>query len=134
MSRHRELVLLIALTAALSLTLGTSGVSSVSADRGIDVAVADDQRAFLAFEQHATTTNETTSLEVTVGNQYPDGTPLSTGTVSVGGSTVDLAADQQLAGGEQRTFRFESVSCSDRVRIEAAGPGVTTTVERPVAC
>ena len=134
MSRRRTLVVLVAAVAALSLTLGTSGVSSVSVDRGVDVAVAEDRRAFLAFEQHATTTNGTTSLEVTVGNQYPEGTPLSTVTVSVGGTAVDLAKTQPLAVGDQRSSTFGGVSCTDTVRVEATGAGVETSFERSAAC
>ena len=120
-------MLLVAAIAALSLTLGTSGVSSVSVDRGIDVAVAEDRRAFLAFEQRTTTTNGTTSLTVTIGNQYPDGTSLSTVTVSVGGTTVDLTIDQQLDAGEERTSTFGAVSCNDTIRVEATGAGVAAS-------
>lgn len=134
MSRRRTLVLLVAAIAALSLTLGTSGVSSVSVDRGIDVAVAEDRRAFLAFEQRTTTTNGTTSLNVTIGNQYPDGTSLSTVTVSVGGTTVDLTIDQQLDAGEERTSTFGAVSCNDTIRVEATGAGVAASFERSVVC
>ena len=134
MSQRRRLVLLVAAVAALSLTLATSGVSSVSTDRAVDVAVADDQRAFLAFEQRTTTTNGTTSLDVTIGNQYPNGTPLSTVTVSVGGTTVDLATDQQLDAGEKRTSTFRAVSCNDTIRVEATGAGVAASFERSVLC
>jgi len=132
---RRELLLLVGVVAALSLTFGTSGVSSVSADRSIEVAVVDDQKAFLTFEQDpGNTTNGTTSLNVTLGNQYPAGTPLTRVTVSVDTETAAHTEAKRLAPGARRTWTFRSVSCSDTIAVEAEGSGVSTSFERPVAC
>lgn len=135
MTHRRELLLLVALATAIGLTLGTSGFSSVSADRGIDVAVTDDEQAFLTFEQNTTdTANGTTAIEVTVGNQYPAGTTLSTVTVTANGTTTDLAENSQLSSGESRTHTFESVDCDETLSIEAAAPSVAVSFERSVSC
>ena len=135
MSRHRNLVLLVGVVVAVSLTFGTSSVSSVSADRGIEVAVADDHEAFLAFEQRATApANRTTPLTVTVGNQYPSGTTLTSVTVSLTGSTAESSEPVRLEAGTQHTWRFDAVSCHETLSVEAEGPGVSAAFERPVSC
>ncbi|WP_253738388.1 hypothetical protein [Halohasta salina] len=135
MSRHRNYVLLLGIVVALSLTFGTSSVSSVSADRGIEVAVADDNEAFLAFEQRATApANGTTSLNVTVGNQYPSGTTLTSVTVSVTGAAADSRETVRLDTGTQHVWTFDAVSCRDTLSVEAEGPGVSAAFERPVSC
>jgi len=132
---RRELFLLVGVVAALSLTVGTSSVSSVSADRSIEVAVVDDQDAFLTFEQETgNTTNGTTSLNVTLGNQYPAGTPLSRVTVSVHDEPTNRTEARRLNTGAQRTWTFRSVSCNDTISVEAEGSGVFASFERPVAC
>lgn len=128
-------MLLVALVTVLGVTVGTGSFSSVSADRGIEVAVTDDEQAFLTFEQNTTdTANGTRSVDVTVGNQYPAGTTLSTVTVTINGTTVDLAENGHLSSGESRTHTFESVDCDDTLSIEATGPGVEVSFERSVSC
>jgi len=135
MSRRRTFLLVVALVTTLGLTLGTGGFSSVSADRGIDIAVTDDEQAFLAFSQNTTdTTNGTTAVDVTVGNQYPAGTALSTVTVTINGTAVDLAENGQLSTGASRTYTFESVACDETIEIEAAGSGVEVSFNRSVSC
>ena len=132
---HRKHLVLVAVLVALSFTVSTSSVSSVSADRGIEVAVVDDQTAFLTFDQHTeNTANGTTSLTVTVGNQYPDGTTLTSVTVAVQNTPVDRTETRQLDAGTQHTWTFDSVSCSDTLSIEADGPDVYTSFERPIIC
>ena len=132
---RRELLLLVGVVAALSLTVGTTGVSSVSADRSIEIAVVDDQAAFLTFEQDpGNTTNGTTSLDVTVGNQYPAGTTLSHVRVSVDDETAARAEPRRLDAGARGTWTFSSVSCNGTISVEAEGAGVATSFERPVAC
>ena len=119
----------------MGLTVGTSGVSSVSADRGVEVAVVDDQAAFLTFAQDAgNTTNGTTSINVTLENQYPAGTTLSRVTVSVDTETADHTETRRLNPGDRRTWTFSTVSCSDTISVEAEGAVVSTSFERPVAC
>jgi len=52
MGRRRRAVLAsVALAAALVAATGTAGVSATSADRGIQVAVADDDEAFLGIDR-----------------------------------------------------------------------------------
>jgi hypothetical protein len=131
----RELVVLVALSIALSFTLGTGGVSSVTADRAIDIAVVDDQHGYLGFEQQTTaTTNGTTTLNVTIQNQYPSETDLKTVAVSVDGTTVDVVEDGRFEPGHRRAQTFDSVGCGDSIVIDAVGGGVTMHLERTVSC
>jgi len=127
MSRHRSILLVIALMTAISVVTSTSGVSAVGADRSIEVATADDEDAYLGFEQTAQTTNETTNLSVTIRNQFPSGTTLGTVTVTVDGETKDLTP---LGSGEEGTVRFESVDCDGTVSVTASGDGVEVQLER----
>jgi len=48
--RRRAIFASLALVAALVATVGTAGVSSVAADRAVQVAVADDENAFLGID------------------------------------------------------------------------------------
>lgn len=49
--RRRTVFASVALVAALAAVTGTAGVSAVSADRGVQVAVADDEDAFLGIDR-----------------------------------------------------------------------------------
>lgn len=135
MIQRRELLLLVAFATALGFALGTGGVSSISADRGVDVAVVEDDQAYLGFEQDTTEAdNGTTTLEVTVKNQYPTQTTLSTVTVTTDGTKADLADVGQLESGTSRTHTFDSVPCDETVAVAASGSGVDVYFERAVSC
>ncbi|WP_336135003.1 CARDB domain-containing protein [Natronomonas amylolytica] len=135
MSLRRPLLLLAALALVVSSVMSTGGVSSVSVDRGLDVAVVDDESAYLGFEQTPTnTSNATTNLEVTITNQYPAARGFTTVEVTIDETTVDLAADGTVAPGEETTHTFTSVPCGDRITVEAFGEGVSVRLNRSVAC
>jgi len=135
MIRNRKLVLVVAAAVAVSFSLGTAGFSSASADRGIDVNVVDDQQAYLGFEQQSINTdNGTTTVEVTIANQFPAGTAHSEVRVSIIGTPDDRTADSQLGVGERQTHRFESVPCNGTIAVEVDDPGTRLDFERAVSC
>lgn len=53
MSVRRRVALALALAGLLAATLGTGGFGATIADRGIDLAVADDDRAYLRLDATA---------------------------------------------------------------------------------
>ena len=134
MIHRRELLVVIGLVIALSVTVATGGVSSVTADRGVEVTVAEDDEAFLGVEQQATKANGTTPVVVTVRNQYPGGATFSTVAVTVNETTVDLAKNSSIRPGTSRTNVFHAAGCDDTISVEAEGPSVQISVERDVIC
>ncbi|MEF8915689.1 hypothetical protein [Natronomonas sp.] len=133
---YRTWLLLVAVVAlAASSAVGTGGISAGAMDRGIHVAVADDESAYLGFEQTPTNTDGgTTDLEVSVINQFPGGTELTAVEVTINETTVDLAEGGTVGPGEEATHTFTSVSCGGRVTVEASGAGVSTRLNRSVTC
>jgi hypothetical protein len=80
----RGWVLLFAALLVVGTTLvGTTGFTSASMDRSVEVAVVEDEYAFLGYEQAVETSNNTTELTVTVTNQVPGDLTLDQVTVRV---------------------------------------------------
>jgi len=135
MIQNRERLVLAALVVAIFFSLGTSSVSSVTADRSIDIMIADDSNAYVGFEQQRTRTqNGTTDLEVTVQNQYPSGTRFTTASVTVHGREVDLSKNSPLEPGDSRTHRFNSTPCDSSIAIVVSGTGISAEIQRAVSC
>lgn len=135
MNRREQLVLFAALVVAVSLIPSTGGVSSVQADRTVQISVADDSAAYLGLNRTlSNTTDETTDLSVTVRNQFPSDTSLTTVCVTVGNETVTLAENRSIDAGEQATAEFDAVSCPDSVTVNASGPDVSVRLTRTVDC
>lgn len=133
--RGRHLALILALLTALTLVTSTGGYSSVTAGRGVDVAVAPDEAAFIGFEQTTdTVTNGTTNVTVSVTNRFPAGTSLETVVVIVDGERVILTLDGTLDSGESTNETFETVACGASIRVHATGSGVTVHLYRSVQC
>lgn len=128
---NRRALLLIAVLVAASLATGTGGISAMSADRGFDARIVDDDDAYIGFQQEAVTTKGTTNLSVTVTNQFPAGTTLETVEISVDGETRYVGP---LDPGEVGTATFEFVDCGDSIDVEASGDGVQVSFSRPVEC
>ncbi len=133
MHRQRVILFLIVTTALLALALGTSGVSSVAADRDVQVAVVDDTRAYVGFAQETETTNGTTNLTVTVTNRFPDGSTLTTAELTVDGESTVLV-NGALEPGEPASGTVESVECGDPVTLLVSGDGVRIRLERAIDC
>jgi PKD repeat protein len=132
---RRQLVVLATIVLAATLVTSSAGSSSIESDRNTQVAVADDSSALLGFNQTVSnTTNGTTTLTLTLTNQYPSGTSLTTVSVTAGGESVSLAENGSVAPGEQITATFDSVSCGSSIAVEASGGGVFVSLDRSVIC
>jgi len=130
MNRRTLLVLCSAVVAVVALTTGTSGFSSATADRSLEVSVADDADALLGVERTTSgTANGTTTLTVTVTNRFAD-TAFEDVEVTVGNrSTV-----ASLAPGERESLAFPAVRCGATVRIAATSQNVQVSLDRSVEC
>lgn len=135
MTRHWRLLLVAVLLASVVTVTATGGFSSATAERGVHVNVAEDPNAYLGIEQAPSETeNDTTNLEVTVANQFPAGTDLTTVEVTINGTAVDFAEGNAVEPGDERTYTFGTVPCEGRITVEAQGEGVTVGLNRTVAC
>jgi hypothetical protein len=112
---------------AISLVVSSGSFSAVSADRGMNVAVADDTSAFVGYE----TACENRKFEVTITNRFESA--LTDGSITVGGTTESVG---ELGPGEQETTAFDHVEQGDPVTVELQGPTKTVELERsvPGAC
>ncbi|WP_136600528.1 hypothetical protein [Salinigranum halophilum] len=120
---NRRFLVLAALTlVALSSVTGVGSVSSVSADRDVSVAVAEDDEAYLGLE-FGTVDNGTRTL--TVANR------ISTEPTVVTIEDADGADSQTLGPGETATF---DVSCDDEIQLSAVAPNAEVDATRSVEC
>lgn len=132
MNRDRSLLLVVALLVVVGVVTGTSGISSMGADRDIRVAIADDDSAYVGFNQTASgTTTGTTNLDLTLTNQFPSGVTLQGVTVTVDGETANLGP---LEPGESNTTEFDGVDCDSSIVVEASGDSVEVQLDREVDC
>lgn len=135
MISKRQALLLAALGVIGVMMIGTSGASSVTAERGVEMTVAEDDTAVVGFEQRTIhTANGTTDLELTVRNQFVAGTELTTAELHVDGTTENLAENSPLGPGEHATERFVGVSCADEITVHVSGTDIDTRFNRPVQC
>lgn len=134
MSRRGWLVLGAA-AVVLATTAGTSAFSAVSAERGIHVAVVDDDDAYLGVAITANATGNKTVAIITVRNQFPDGSTLTTVTATSADEMVSLTPGARtLDTGDTSTRVLTDVTCGDTIIIRASGDGIRVELEREVAC
>jgi hypothetical protein len=88
--RRNTAILVVGVALALGLSIPTSGVSSIDADRGVGVDVASDQHAYVAVtDDDVTVTGDTTDVVlVDVTNQATERLNLSVSVRDDGGSTA----------------------------------------------
>lgn len=67
MSLLRSLSVVLAIAAAFGIVLGSAGVSGVTADRGVQVSVVDDQHAYIGFDAHQINPNK---VNIKIANRY----------------------------------------------------------------
>ena len=151
---YKQLALVLALTAAATLAVSTTGFSSVSADRQVSVEVVGDENAYMSL-RYADTTEEADSGDsvafVTVSNYFnqpvdltvryavdSDGVAEPTEHVDrhddVGvGESVDVSATVKCSPGgtEQRIVSFDVSADGDSIYAETTSP---RTVEYDVDC
>lgn len=130
MSR-RGWILLVGATAALLVTTGTGAFSATVADRGVTVAVVDDDSAFLGFDQSTDATDGTANLSVEVTNRFPGETELASVTVTVDGDDREVGP---IPSGEDRDASFSGVPCDAEVAVAASDSGVEVALNRSVEC
>lgn len=130
MNRRQTLALVAVFAASASLVTGTAGFSTSAVDRGMQVAVAADDAAYLGVEQApSNTTDGTTDLDVTVTNRFPTGTDLA---VTI--ETENHSETVDIASGVSRTVTVSSVDCGGQLGINGTGPAVSLRLDRPVEC
>jgi len=125
-------VLLVMVIVGLTVVVGTVGVSSITATHNADVTTTTDRDGYLGFEQTTYTENGSTMLELAVTNQQSSGAAFSAVSVTLDGTTVDIAGP--LEPGATATHTFTSVSCEKPVSIHASGTDMDIRMTRPVDC
>lgn len=116
-------------------TIGSSGASSVTADRGVALSVAEDQQAVVGFEHtHRQTGYQTGTVDVTVTNQFSAHIELTTVEITVDNTTVDVAENNSLNPRERRTHTFTAVRCTDEITVHVSSDDVTTRFDRSLRC
>jgi len=135
-SRRGRVLAAVAVLAALATVANTAGFTAASADRTMEVAVADDDSAYLGFEAVTTDTADgVTNVTISVTNRSPTGTTLDTVTVAVADhEPVVLRPTGTLEPGETASEQFEDVPCGATVEVTADGDGAEVTLDRSVEC
>jgi hypothetical protein len=135
--RRRRIIALVALVVAVPLAAGTGSFSSVSVDRGVDVAVAEDSNAYLGIDDdpvEAYVGGESfTLLELTdraAGDLHLESVSPHGDRVAIVEEPTDI--DESAAVRAQCREGVEGVA----VTIEAASPHTRIVVDRtvPVEC
>ncbi len=121
---RRLLLVLAGLLVVAASVVGVGGVTSLTGDRSLSVAVVDDDRAYLGYDP-GTFDNGTWSPAVT--NNFETSVTV---TVAVDG-VVETAT---LAPGARATLVLDGVSCGDEAVITAVGTGVRVEMVRVVGC
>jgi len=111
------------LVLAISLLVGTGSFTAMSADRGVNVAVVDDDSAFVGYDAAC----ENSTLSVTVTNRFER--TLTDGSVTVAGTT-ELLGD--LDPGEQAVVTFDDYEVDDSVTVSVQSPTNTAELDRTV--
>lgn len=112
MTRLKTLSLALAVLAGAGLLFGTAGFSAVSADRGVSVAVVDDESAMIGYQSSDGNVEDGATVDlVTVANRY-------TGDIDVTNVSVDADG-------------FEVDDVTEPTGIE---PGANGTIEGTVSC
>jgi hypothetical protein len=145
---NRRHFLLLGLAAVLLASVGgTGGFSAVDASRGIEVAVVDDDEAFLGIERHGVNDGV---WKVTLVNRLSSGEPFD---VTVTVDTRTRIADDRTSTatatsteaeietgrveyGSPETLTVEGVSCGSTAEITAEGGDGSVVIEatREVTC
>jgi hypothetical protein len=134
MANVPRVLLVSTLVVAVVVTVGTSAFSATTAERGVDISVADDEHALLGIErQVGTASNGTVNLSVTVTNRFA-GDTLTSVVVTVDGETRELAEADPVRPGEQAVASFAAVDCTTTIGVRASGPSTSVSLTRPVPC
>jgi hypothetical protein len=133
MSDYRTIAVVIGVLLVVGTTAGSSGFSVMSADRGAEITVVDDDRAYLGVDRSPNgTANGTTNLTVTITNRFGDGTVLGVTLAA----TLDDASERlsSIRAGDSKEATLRGVSCDGYVEIRATGESVEVSLSRAVIC
>lgn len=138
MIRARHVSLALALAALVAFSVGTGGVSSTTAERGVSIAIVDDERAYLGIE--AVDTNATSGEEITLfrlTNRFDHELSELDGAVMNDDMSIEMAMPATLAPGASgpvnATFECtENTTEETIVQIEVAGDGVSVVTNETV--
>lgn len=129
MIRRNELHLIVVTMAVALALIGTSGMSAMTSERSVEVAVVEDDEAALGIEQTTTETGNETTVDMTLTNQFAGDTTLDTVIVQVDGGDEDVGP---LSPGDSETV--ESIECDADVTIDASGSGIDVSLMRTTEC
>jgi len=138
--KFRILSILFAFTAASGLVFGTTGFTTMDADRGIEMSVAEDDKAYLGYEPLVNETEEITAGEPTAIAEYHNRASVDFDTlivdVSRAGSGSDPIVDtfnvpDQLDRGSVISV-IVTLNCSTKqvvkLKFEVVGSGSAASV------
>jgi hypothetical protein len=134
MNNYRTLAVVVGALLVVGTTVGTGGFSAMNADRGVDITVVDDDRAYLGVDRSPSgTANGTTNLTVTITNRLGSGTTLESVTLT---ATLDDASKRldSIQTGELKEATLRGVSCDGYIEIRATGESVEVSLSRAVIC
>lgn len=126
MGRIRTLSIVLALLAATGLLVGSMGVTSVHADRGVSVAVVDDDSAYVGYESSDMTVADGDRVDlVTVTNRFFGPVSVTDVAVAADGVAFENLSAPSLDSGEQAVIAG-TVDCEGAT---TATVEITVTVE-----
>ena len=140
-SRLARLAAVFGVLAFVLVAVGTGGYSSVTADRGVSIGVADDAEAFLGVEREVVTdTENSTEISLAVTNRLSTEIRVEITHRSTGnGPPVEIDPSAfELGAGETRDVRMaidcrSTASAGDvELDIDAVGDAVEIELQRAV--
>lgn len=130
MGRIRTLSIVLALLAATGLLVGSMGVTSVDAERGVSVAVADDDGAYVGYESSDMTVADGERVElVTVTNRLHGDLTVEDVEISANSTSFTDPTHPTMGSGESGTIEAD-VACDGgstdtvQVTVTVSGSGV----------
>jgi hypothetical protein len=138
MNNLRFASIALALVASTGLVFGSVGFSSVAADRGVSVAVADDENALVGYESdRIEVTGTQTGNLVTVENRLGTDAKVTNAEVSVNDTdvaTVEDVTEPSVLVGRSVDIKAEITCEADdetdvTVSVTVAGEGVTAEID-----
>lgn len=135
MTKIKSLSLLLLLVASIGIMAGSSGFSSVSAERGVSVNVVTDESAYVGYQSSdlVVRDNEMTGL-VAITNRFSDEIEVRDVAIVDGRSILTgLTAPDSISSGEQAIIRG-TVDCTPNqtqqvaVTVMTRGNGVTAEI------
>lgn len=127
--RRRTLAAVAVTLSVLSGAVGATGLSAVTAERGIQADIASPETAYLGIETTETVTNETAEVDVTVDNNMPGDRELRV-VVTIGSDRRETVLPPSAPGShDEHEFEFDGVRCGATIKFSATGLGNDVSIE-----